>query len=409
MKKISILMLLLFMIPFMLHAETISTVYVDAKAPIIIDGEFGDWEGNKIEKVNIPVRFHKFGIANVPNPPENDSDLSADFRCFADAQCIYIAVTVKDDTPVFGKEMFGRSHDDDAIEFYFDGDLLNTTSREYDENDFQILVTADNKGKTLINGRAPLVLQVYPYMWEALGVKAKLKLSNNGYVIEVSVPIKLLGWDAVEADRRMGMNIRVYDDDDGIRLDSVLKWADDPDSTSPISTQCYNHVVFNEKVTFSENIPSQGQTKTSNAEEEIKVSLGAPDQSYYDIILGALRDIKNQDFHSAEAKLMPVQDRFWAMSMLALSQLGISRASMHPKIVSITVDSGIATLQQLVEKAPDAYVGVWAKEWLARAYRDKKDYSTAIRCYEELASKPCSGSGCSDCTQVYVTGYACNP
>jgi len=116
--------------------------------------------------------------------------------------------------------------------------------------------------------------------------------------------------------------------------------------------------------------------------------LGAPDQSYYDIILGALRDIKNQDFHSAEAKLMPVQDRFWAMSMLALSQLGISRASMHPKIASITVDSGIATLQQLAEKAPDAYVGVWAKEWLARAYRDKKDYSTAIHYYEDLASKP---------------------
>jgi len=383
-----LLILIILGTPCFVAAETVNSVYVDGKAPIVIDGDLSDWEGIKTEHIKIPVRLYKFGITNVPNPPENDADLSANFQCLADAYYIYIAVIVNDDIPVFGEEMFGRSHDDDAIEFYFDGDLQNTSKMEYDENDLQILVTSDKNGKTLINGRAPLVLQLYPYMWEALGVKAELKRIKNGYVVEVAVPIKLLGWNAIETGKRMGMNIRVYDDDDGKRLDSVLEWADDPNSTSPISTQCFNQVVFQEKISSDVITTVQEQKSTNNVAKEIAVSVGAPDESNYEILFGTLRDIKNQDFEAAQAKLIPVQDRIWAMAMLALSQLGISNASMHPVIINENSDPGITTLQQIADRAPDAYVVVWAKEWLARAYRDKSDYENAIRFYEELTSRP---------------------
>ena len=389
MRKTLMVLLQLLILPGMVFAvETYSTVFVEGIAPITIDGDLGDWEGLTVAQLPLPVRQYKFGSTNVPNPPDNEDDLSGDFRCFADQRCVYIAVTVRDDKPVFGEEMFVRNHDDDAVELYFDGDLLDTTSMEYDKNDFQILVTADNKGKTLINGRVPLVLQLYPYVWEALGVRASLKQNENGYVIEVSIPLKLLGWDTVEADRLMGMNVRVYDDDDSLRLDSVLEWADDPHSTSPISTQCFNHVFFQEKAVFEGTVLSPEQTEATNTETAVEVSVGDPDEAYYDIIFGVLRDVKNYDWDAACAKLLPYQDNVWALPMLALSQLEIGKAAMHPVIAVESSEPGIATIKRLIDDAHDHYVVVWAKEWLARAYRDKQDHSAAIQYYEELITEP---------------------
>ena len=59
------------------------------------------------------------------HPPSDISDLSGNFRCIN----FYIAVKVRDDRLVFGGEKFGRSHEDDAVEIYFDGDLAPRNTR----------------------------------------------------------------------------------------------------------------------------------------------------------------------------------------------------------------------------------------------------------------------------------------
>jgi len=140
---------------------------------------------------------------------------------------------------------------DDSVEIYIDGDINPASEEGFDNNDAKIRISADNNGKTMLEGLSQSSKIGFPYMWEALGVRAALKQSNDGYVVEASIPYKVLGWDQWETGRRMGMNIRVIDDDDGGQNDGFIGWASGPNYTYFNSTESFNHIVFTEHVTVS--------------------------------------------------------------------------------------------------------------------------------------------------------------
>ena len=113
MEKILFIMLLLFMIPVMSHAETISTVYVDGTAPIvidgtapiIIDGDLSDWNSLNITPIKLTQFNQKY---SKPEKWEGESDLSVSFVYCADEEYVYVGVVVTDDRLVFGEAPIDR-------------------------------------------------------------------------------------------------------------------------------------------------------------------------------------------------------------------------------------------------------------------------------------------------------------
>jgi len=227
--------------------NTCSTVWIPGHAPIRIDGNLSDWK--KIKAGRFPIeQFNTYFRSGTPSK----KDLSAYLRCFADEHCVYVAVEVTDDRFVYGEEMFSElqkgMRDDDYIEIYFDGDLKDVSLKNFDRNDGQITFTLDENKNVVIGGISHFRRKAFPYMWEALGVRGFVKKHRKGYVVEAAIPFSVLGWDTMENGRKMGMNLRIFDDDDGLDFDHMLDWETDTFITKTYSTtEGYRQIVFEKK------------------------------------------------------------------------------------------------------------------------------------------------------------------
>jgi len=256
MKKISILMLLLFMIPFILHGETISTVFVDGKAPIIIDGDLSDW--NQLDIT--PIRLAQFNQKySKPEKWDGESDLSASFVCSADNEYVYVGVGVTDEQLVFGEAPIDRPYWDDCVELFLYGDEIDSP--------IHIWVTASKEGKTKLEGQELGSKRFIPYYWEKQGVKAKLKGIGVGYVAEIAVPLGAVSQTGWVKGNSLGLNVGVYDDDEGNNGDNILEW-------STIWGETINKVAFDLKNSSPESVTEQNEN-----DKELEVVVSEPSKT----------------------------------------------------------------------------------------------------------------------------------
>ncbi|MBN1293027.1 MAG: hypothetical protein JXB48_14395 [Candidatus Latescibacteria bacterium] len=242
-------------------AELYDTVSTQSDAAVVIDGENTDWNWLNRD----PAKIGTINIWSNQGRPRNDSDLSATFMCYKDTRNIYVTINVFDDRLVFGEAPFGKLYQDDAVEI-----IIGMSQ----DNPLKIWVSMDSQGKTKIEGREPKSPQTYPFLQKTLGIKSVLATNNKGYTVEIAIPVRViesLGWNQTEA---LGMNIRVYDDDDSDQCESVLEWSGNPVNPYKVSL---NQVNFHEIISqVSSESGNQGEV-TGN-KQEIEIILGEPVQ-----------------------------------------------------------------------------------------------------------------------------------
>lgn len=253
MKKIPWLLMLLFLIPAMINAETISTVYVDGKAPIIIDGDLSDWNSLDIKPIKLTQFNQKY---SKPEKWDGESDLSASFVCCADDEYVYVGVIVTDDQLIFGEAPIDRPYWDDCVELFLYGNNPDAP--------IHIWVTASKDGRTKLEGQELGSKRFIPYYWEKQGVKAKLKRIGIGYVVEIAVPLESVSRTEWVKGKSLGMNVGVYDDDDGELYDNILEWT-------IIWGEIINTVAFDSIITSSESVTEQNEN-----EKELEIVVSVP-------------------------------------------------------------------------------------------------------------------------------------
>ena len=323
----------------------------------------------------MPAKIEWVSNIGTPGLPRDETDLSASFQCFCDSHNLYIAVVVIDDHLVFGQEVFSKTGYDDAVGIFFDGDLKETSKEGFDENDGQIRVSIDNTGKIFIEGWGPLYGH-YPYFWESLGVRAAIQQNDTGYNVEISIPYKVLGWTELVPNRRIGMNVHVWDDDDGGDYDCLLGWAVDPDDISHLFTSCYNQVAFTESLEAPATHNYNSNEVSENGTKEIVAVIGNPDQSLtYNDVFSVLNKLSTKDFDTAETILKSKSDKKWSKYMLGMVQFDAGK-----------YNESAETLSQLANDSSDRNVALWARFHLGNTYKNTGENEKARNEYETLIS-----------------------
>jgi len=361
-KIIPIIVILLISVPVMGFAiETLNTVYVNGSAPMNIDGDLVDWEGINLQEVPIagklsPERNHRSLVY-----PQGPNDLSVSFKCFADAQYVYIAVSVIDDELLIGNYGFSKGWKNDAVTIFFDGDLKDISKQYYDANDGMIKVVFDPPdGVAYIEGLIPYSFEVMvPYFWESRGVKAGFKQNETGYTVEIAIPFNVLGWDTLEPGKQMGVNFRIHDMDSDMDIetqDCGFVWAPDPRNMNVFTTEEYGRIIFTEAVSMPgvTSVEPGGTVRVVGSEaRELELELSTPDYSDGNALLTAvLMDMADKKWDTAVSKLSPVQEIIWTNPLLGMIHLESGK-----------YDEGVERLTYLAETCPDAFASKWAREY----------------------------------------------
>jgi hypothetical protein len=350
------MLILVLLSTYSFAADIYRTKFVEGSALISIDGDLSDW-GN----INLPeVPINNLLMFQGTVPPRSVDDLSASFKCFADANYVYVAVIVTDDNVVIGNHEYGLGWNDDAVEVCFDGDLKDISKPYFDINDGQVRVTADKNGVTLIEGAMPFLMETQPpYFWEARGVLGGFKQTTKGYTVEIAIPLKVLGWSGITSGKAMGMNIRVFDDDNEENkgmLDSGLSWIADPQNTSFWKTQYYNQVTFSEAIKLpgiSKQVQAIPNTiiVASKQARELVIGLGQPDHvEYNELLNNVLTDMSEDKWDAAAQKLDIMKDKMWAQPLLGIIQFQTKKYGQS-----------MSLFKTLGNNSPDGRVRAWAK------------------------------------------------
>lgn len=144
----------------------------------------------------------------------NANDLSGTAKYLWDNTYVYVLAVVTDDTKQNDSQ---NSYDDDAVEFYFD--INNEKATSYDANDVQYAF-GWNDGTVvgaLPSGRA------------TTGITYSAVSTANGYVVEARIPWTTLQGTAT-ANKTIGIDFMINDDDDGSTRDGKLAWNAEADN-----------------------------------------------------------------------------------------------------------------------------------------------------------------------------------
>ena len=271
-KNIFWILVLLFALPVAAFPETINSVYVDGKAPIVIDGDLSDWGWLELTPVKIENLVRKY----LPKPwePKSENDFSASFECFRDDANIYAAFMVTDDTLVLGQERYGQCFRDDAVEIILFGKqaIFPVTGRA---DVARLFISAHSNGKTKVEGREPQSLVMgYPALRKKWGINAALHKNEKGYNVEIAIPLATLReWAEWEIGQPLKLNIRAYDDDTFEEVNQTyLEWAENIFEWPPnekynrhAPDKNYNEVIFIDNVSSIKPMDKSG-TAVSNME-----------------------------------------------------------------------------------------------------------------------------------------------
>ena len=230
---------------------------------IAVDGDLTEWSLLESPKSALKARMRDVFTFETKN--EGDTDLSGDFRVFADSEYIYVAISVVDDKLVFGEEdAFATAWRDDAVFIYLDGDLRDLTNDEYDTNDAIIIVSKDAHRGVKLEGYGGLSAPIaVPYHWGVLGVKAAVKISDQGYDVEVGIPWSVVGLKIVSEATTIGFGVAVSDDDDGGVRERKIGWVNYEGGRRTASIGSVNF-RFSQGVSSELRVGERLSVKTSN-------------------------------------------------------------------------------------------------------------------------------------------------
>ncbi|MCE5308559.1 MAG: tetratricopeptide repeat protein [Acidobacteriales bacterium] len=357
---------------------TYTTVWVPGTAGIEIDGDLSDWTA--IGVTSAAIEYVTTNI--VSSDGRTSGQTSAYVQCFADSDYVYVGVTVRDDHPVFGRQGFGRAWRDDAvgISFYGGISLRHLVDQKYQGSDGQIIVSADQRGGTLIEGGVPMndrtvspgLLQ-FPRLWRALGAKAALRRQSGGYTVEVGIPVEIMQWVPGMRPDYLKMNVRVFDSDGGPSFARSVSWSNDPYNTSSRSNEFYKKIRFTD-------VAGPGQPRL----------LEPPTANRRNTVLAALGNTARGDTLRAVSSLEALPREPWMLPILA----GVRQAGGD-------WDASVPILNEIIEREGAQSVLIWARERLATAYRRMGDVGAAVAQYERLASMDSP-----DAHEVGVSGLA---
>jgi len=289
-----------------------TTHYMKGEIPVTVDGDLADWTGLDIDLVNITEGDMESNEKARTNTPQSLKELSARFMCIADDDYVYMAVDVTDDNLYFKNPGFDSAWNQDCVEIFFFGD----NKKEFAG---QLHITAYENGDVMLSGRDPITNERYPYFWEAVGVRAALKVNDKGYTAEIAVPWSVLQWSGWEPGHLMGMNVRVYDTDvdEGERSRYLVEWAN-------VAGEDYREIVFT-------GLP-EGFTPGYRSKD-------------LDRIHSIFTGIKEKDWDSAEDQFRAAGNGRWVKPMLGrvlqLSQKEDESISVFAEILHEPHDSKI--------------------------------------------------------------------
>jgi hypothetical protein len=174
-----------------------------AQAAPIIDGiDENYWEVIEADTIN------KVTIGEIAST----EDLFATYKTTWDETNLYLLVNVTDNTKHYEPGTYPWN--DDAIELFIDGN--NDKSTSFDDNDHQYIFRWND---TIVYKYINATAQPN----NPAGVVCKQSNTSSGYVMEIQI-----AWDEIgitpSADKPIGFDILVDDDDDGGALDKRVIW-----------------------------------------------------------------------------------------------------------------------------------------------------------------------------------------
>jgi hypothetical protein len=98
--------------------ETLTTVFVDGIAPMVMDGNLDDWANIPAQEVPVTHPIEKTRSTAEVIATHGATDCAFSFKCFADQKFVYFALIVKDDEVLIGCHMFGQGWLDDSSTLY---------------------------------------------------------------------------------------------------------------------------------------------------------------------------------------------------------------------------------------------------------------------------------------------------
>lgn len=255
----TILLLLPGICPATEPSHSYVTRLITPPVPITIDGDLSDWKGIEIPEAALrQVCISPGKNAKKFAPLSGNKDLSASFRCFVHKDTFYIAISVTDDSLVFGEGKFEEMYKDDSVEIYFDGDLAvrqsggtaehiqRSLTSNYDQNDAEIRFSKDCQGVVHLEGMGLFGdrLMMLPGLWESLGIVAAIKENHLGYTAELKVPKGIFISKPLRFGAKVGFNIMINDDDDRGERDSKISWTPDPYDRSWLTTDIFGELII---------------------------------------------------------------------------------------------------------------------------------------------------------------------
>jgi len=184
----------------------------------VIDGQVSDWPALPSIELNRNTAYSFSGRVDSLN------DLSAVIRSGWDDNHLYFAIQVKDDVLVADSTDVWR---DDGVEIGLDG-LYDQYAWGWDDHQYTIIVD----GRTADRG----VL--------TKDIKAAVLGSEDGYNIEVAIPISKLLPGVPISGTVMGFTVGIHDDDDGGNWDAYLIWEGTNTNSRPDQ---FGSLIFTER------------------------------------------------------------------------------------------------------------------------------------------------------------------
>jgi Carbohydrate family 9 binding domain-like len=143
---------------------------------------------------------------------DDANDLAAKIYTAYDQEALYVFVEVKDDVVEDSRSQ--SPWNDDSIEVYIDGG--NEKAAAYDGNDTQFVFSVNKKSFASTKERLD-------------GVDQQFVLGDKSYTAEIRIPWANVGVTGVAAGKKIGFEVELNDDDDGVDRDGKLAWNADKD------------------------------------------------------------------------------------------------------------------------------------------------------------------------------------
>jgi len=171
-------------------------------APLTIDGSIeAVWNDGNVKSMN--------ATKLLSGAVSSSSDLSGYAKLLWDNTYLYFLAVVTDDTKQNDSQ---NSYDDDQVELYVDAD--NAKAATFDANDCQYSFGWDDG----------TVVGTIPASASTTGITYSAVATANGYVIEARLPWTTLKANNPTADKLLGIDFMINDDDNNGTRDAKLAW-----------------------------------------------------------------------------------------------------------------------------------------------------------------------------------------